>query len=355
MLTWSIVALASVWAFTNGAQDAPNAVTTTIVTRVLPERLALVYAAIMNGAGALFGLASGVFLHFSLVQVLGVPGALLDEPHSLGVALVCGLATAIVFLLVGWWRGIPLSGWVTTLAALTGAFAGALGNVSQLGDIAILFIPVLAGPLLGFGLSFLLARAVSGLQSKRRLTAETVRWTQTLTAGLVAFGHGLSNVRLPLGVVIVALAEIDRSGTIDLYTHAPESDGSLGHLLLSHSGIVTLPLWIALLLSGAMAIGTFVGGREIVRTLGRRLTDLTVSQGLAAETSTAALLYGASVWLGLPISSSFTIVGSIVGSSLAASKKSVAWNVLGGIALWWVFTPLACAGLGWGTVFLSLS
>ncbi len=354
MLTWSIVALSVVWAFVNGAQDAPNAVTTTIVTRVLPERLALTYAAIMNGAGAMFGLVSMVFLHFSLVKVVGIPGALFDEPHALGLALTCGLSTTIVCLFVGWWRGIPLSGWVTTLASLAGAFAGALADVRQLSDIAVLFIPVFIGPLVGFALSFLLTRAVSGLQSKRRLTAETVRWTQTLTAGLVAFGHGLSNIRLPLGIVIVALAGLGGNGALGSHRHGPESDGSLGHFLSSHAGMPTLPLWIAVLLSGAMAVGTFVGGRKIVRTLGRRLTDLTVSQGLAAETSTAALLYIASVWLGFPMSSSFTIVGSIVGSSLAASKKSVAWQVLGRIASWWVFAPLACAGLAWGAMTLAL-
>lgn len=354
MLAWSIVALSIVWAFTNGAQDASNAVTTTIVTRVLPERLALAYAAIMNGAGAMFGLVSVAFLHLSLVRVVGVPEALFDEPRTLGLALACGLSTAIVCLLIGWWRGIPLSGWVTTLASLVGAFAGALADVRQLGGIALLFIPVFIGPLLGFALSFLLTRAVSGLQSKRRLTAETVRWTQTLTAGLVAFGHGLSNIRLPLGIVVVAFAGLGEQGTLGSHPPGPESDGSLGHLLSSHAGMSALPLWIAVLLSSAMALGTFMGGREIVRTLGRRLTDLTVSQGLAAETSTAALLYTVSVWLGFPMSSSFTIVGSIVGSSLATSKKSVAWQVFGRIALWWILTPLACAGLAWGTVVLAL-
>ncbi|MCG7443739.1 inorganic phosphate transporter [Dermabacter vaginalis] len=354
MLAWSIVALAVVWAFANGAQDAPNAVTTTIVTRVLPERLALTYAAIMNGAGAMFGLVSMVFLHFSLVRVVGVPEALLSEPRALGLALVCGLSTAIACLFVGWWRGVPLSGWVTTLAAFAGAFTGALGDIRQLGDIAVLFLLVLIGPLLGFALSFALTRAVSRSQAKRRLTTETVRWTQTLTAGLVAFGHGLSNIRLPLGIVVVALAALGGSGTRVSQLHGLESDGPLGHLLSAHAGMSTLPLWIALLLAGAMALGTFVGGREIVRTLGRRLTDLTVSQGLAAETSTAVLLYGASVWLGFPVSSSFTIVGSIVGSSLAVSRKSVAWNLLGRIALWWVLTPLACAGIAWGAVLLVL-
>lgn len=355
MLTWSIVALSIVWAFTNGAQDASNAVTTTIVTRVLPERVALTYAAIMNGAGAMFGLVSMMFLQSSLVQIVGVPGALLDQPDALGTALACGIITAIACLIVGWWRGIPLSGWVTTLAALAGAFAGALGDVRQLSPIAVVFIPVLIGPLVGFALSFALTRAVSGLQSKRHLTTQTVRWTQTVTAGLVAFGHGLSNIRLPLAIVVVALAGLGQSGAIGSHTHGPESDGSLGHLLSSYAGLAALPLWIAVLLSGAMALGTFVGGREIVRTLGRRLTDLTVSQGLAAETSTALLLYGASVWLRFPLSSSFTLVGSIVGSSLAASKRSVSWHVLGRIALWWALTPLACAALGWGSAFVALA
>lgn len=352
----AIVLLSIALAWVNGLQDAPNAITTSIVTKSLSERTALAYAAVLNVAGVLAGVVLFAFTHATLLSMLGLPAFVAEAGERIEVVLVGALVVTIAWSLAAWWAGMPVSGWSSALSALAGGTASVgLGTV-PLGVIAAAMVPIVLSPLLGGGLSFVLTRAIQGLRSKRLVTFPAMRSAQTLSAGLVAAGHGISNGRMPMGFIVLALMAQAGSGAAVPGDAGQESSGPTAAfdpapLAQSVSG-VPIPPWVVVLVALAMGLGTYAGGRRIIHTLGRKLTDLTAAQGLAAESSTAALMYVASMGLGVPVSSSQTITGSIVGSALALSRRAVAWPVFGRIFAWWVATPLVAAMGGAALAFI---
>jgi PiT family inorganic phosphate transporter len=309
-----LIAVALVFDFLNGLHDAANSIATIVSTRVLPPRLAVFWAAFFNFIAFLvFGL--------HVAQTIGtgiVDPALVD--HRVIFAALTG---AIAWNLITWWAGIPSS----SSHALIGGLLG--GGIAKAGSVAIVWKGVLvtggaivASPAIGFLLALALVLAVSWLFVRRTPLAvdRVFRVAQFASASLYSLGHGGNDAQKTMGIIAALLY----------------AQGQLG-------GAFHVPLWVVLACQAAMALGTLLGGWRIVRTMGARITRLTPMQGFCAETGGAATLFLATA-LGVPVSTTHTITGAIVGVGAARRVSAVRWNVASGIVVAWVIT-MPAAGL----------
>lgn len=322
----AIVLGAVVLAYVNGLHDASNAVSTTIATRALSERAALSYAAMLNLLGAALGLGMAVWTLPRALTLLGMDaGALAQGAGAIRIVLASALVAALGWELLTWWWGVPSSSWHAMLSAAVGAGIVVGVAVPWDRDLLIVLGSIIASPLLGGGLSFLLVHLLARLTPSQGLRTRHLRAAQTVSAGAVAGGHGLHDALLPMSVVVLALAT------------APQGAASASPMLLVILGV---------LVAIALAAGTLAGGHRIIRTLARRLTDLSTAQGLAAETATALVMVAAALAFGAPVSTSHTVTAGIIGSGVAVRRRSVRWATAGRIVLVWVVTPLVTALTG---------
>lgn len=329
-LLMAVVVTALVMAYINGFHDASNAVSTTIATRTLRESTALAMAALLNALGALLGMGLLVVTAQWAVRLLGmVPltEATAGDPDRLGLALLAIMVTTIGWDLLTWWWGMPASTWHAFFGGTLGVTL-VLGASAAWGLLGTLVIVSLVGPVLSAGVAFLLMHGLLRLGRHERLQRGHLRFAQTLSAGAVATGHGISDSRLPLAVIAVAATATGSSAT------------------------QLLPLMTAVAI--ALGAGTLMGGHRIIRTLGRRLTDLTVAQGLAAEVSAAATMSLSLFGLSSPISTSHALASSVVGAGAAKGLRNVRWGVALQIVLTWLITPLATAVVGAALIALAL-
>jgi PiT family inorganic phosphate transporter len=313
----AIVVLALVFDFTNGFHDAANSIATVVSTRVLTPRAAVVWAATFN------------FVAFLVFQthVANTVGKTVDPDVVSEAVIFAGLIGAIAWNLTTWWLGLPTS----SSHALIGGFAGA--GVAKAGfgvldasslEKTILFIPL--SPLLGLLLGFLLMLA--SMWVFRRASPARVdrlfRRLQLLSAAAFSLGHGGNDAQKTMGIISALLV------------------GS-GYLQLQEDGDLPVPLWIVLSAHAAIALGTLAGGWRIVKTLGQRITALKPVGGFSAETAAASSLYLAT-YLGIPVSTTHTITGAIVGVGASRRLSAVRWGVAGRIVWAWVLT-IPAAGL----------
>lgn len=321
-LLTAVVLTALVMAYMNGFHDASNAVSTTITTRTLRESTALAMAALLNLLGALLGMALILVTAQWAIQLLGlVPltEATAAAPDLLGLALLAIMLTTIGWDLLTWWLGMPASTWHAFFGASFGVtlLVGATAAWDRLGTLLIVS---LVGPVLSAGLAFCLMHALLRLGRQERVQRGHLRFAQTLSAGAVATGHGINDSRLPLAVVAVATAGTGATGM--------ES--------------------AAIMVSIAVAVGagTLMGGHRIIRTLGRRLTDLSVAQGLSAEVSAATTMSLSLFGVDAPVSTSHSLASSVVGAGAAKGLRHVRWKVAAQIVAIWLITPVATAVIG---------
>lgn len=322
LLLGLVIVLALAVSYTNGFHDASNAVSTMISTRSMREGRALAYAALLNLLGALLGLLVITISTEWALAMLGmghIAALLSDQPDMLGGTLVVIMLAALAWEIITWRLGMPSSSWHAVYGSVVGAIL-----VLGLPDawpvvLGVLAVATLLGPLMGAAISYTAMRGILALGRLERISIGHLRFAQTISASAVAVGHGMSDSRLPLALVVVAC--------------------SAAGIPAQTSMLLLLP--IALL----VAVGTYVGGHRIIRTIGRRLTPLNAAQGMVAE-STAALLLGLGV-LGfqVPISSSHTLSSSVVGAGAAIGRRQVRWPVAGQLLVTWLATPFATAAL----------
>jgi inorganic phosphate transporter, PiT family len=313
----AIVVLALVFDFTNGFHDAANSIATVVSTRVLTPRAAVIWAALFN------------FVAFLVFQthVANTVGKTVNPDVVSEAVIFAGLIGAIGWNLTTWWLGLPTS----SSHALIGGFAGA--GVAKAGfgvldaeslEKTILFIPL--SPLLGLLLGFLLM--LISLWVFRRAAPARVdrlfRRLQLLSAAAFSLGHGGNDAQKTMGIISALLV------------------GS-GYLTIQEDGDLPVPLWIVLSAHAAIALGTLAGGWRIVKTLGQRITALKPVGGFSAETAAASSLYLATA-LGIPVSTTQTITGAIVGVGATRRLSAVRWGVAGRIVWAWVLT-IPAAGL----------
>ena len=319
-----VVTLSLAVAYMNGFHDASNAISTTITTRALRASSALWAAAVLNTLGALLGLALLAMTVPWAVRLLGL-GPLVDSlgaaPDVLGAALLALLITTFCWDLLTWWLGMPSSTWHAFFGASSGV-ALVVGTSAAWDRFGLMVVVSLVGPVISATVAYLLMQLIQRLARAELMGPGTIRFAQTFSASAVAAGHGLSDARLPLAVVVIAL-------------------GTAGH---GPSGTTAMTLMVSVAV--AVGAGTLMGGHRIIRTLGRRLTDLTAAQGLAAESS-AAMTTSLSVFgLQSPVSTSQALASSVVGAGVARGRRTVRWRVAREVLLVWLVTPVACAVLG---------
>ena len=323
-----IVGVALVFDFINGMHDSANSIATVVSTRVLSPFLAVFWAAFFNFAAAFaFGTAVAKTMGTGLIDV-----AVVNSNVVLG-----GLIGAITWNLITWYFGIPSS----SSHALIGGYAGAA--VARVGVRAI--VPgsawvktlsfIILSPLLGMISGFLLMVAVSWIF--RRVPYGSVdRWfrrAQLASAAAYSLSHGANDAQKTMGV-IAGLLVANKA----LFA-APGTPFHWMHL----TDLSEIPVWIILSAHAAIAAGTFTGGWRIVRTMGSRITKLKPFSGFCAETGAALTLMGTSL-AGIPVSTTHTITGAIVGVGATQRFSAVRWGVAGRIVYAWILTiPMAGA------------
>jgi PiT family inorganic phosphate transporter len=307
-----VIVVALAFDYTNGFHDAANAIATSVATRALTPRAALILAALMNLVGA--------FLGTEVASTVG--GGIIDPPQGISglVVVLAALIGAIAWNLITWWFGMPSSSSHALIGGLVGAALAAAGAVHWSGVLDKVVIPMVLSPLVGFVLAGLLMTALLWIfrRAHPEPTARGFRYAQTLSAAARALGHGLQDAQKTMGVIVLALV-------VGGY----------------HQGF-EVPWWVILLAAGALSAGTYAGGWRIMRTLGRRIIDLDPPRGFAAETTASAVLYTTAFVFAAPISTTQTITSSILGVGATKRLSAVRWGVAGNIVVAWVLTiPMA--------------
>ncbi|MDQ3874274.1 MAG: inorganic phosphate transporter [Actinomycetota bacterium] len=320
----AVVAVALFFDFTNGFHDTANAIATSVSTRAVSPRLAVLGAAVLNVAGAFISLE---------VAATVAKGVVLPEVVTLEVVLA-GLVGAITWDLVTWYFGLPTSSSHALIGGVAGSAVAAAGfDVVQWdGLVDKVLIPSLAAPLLGVAGAALLMLALLWIVRRRSpgLVNRVFRRLQLLSASFVALTHGTNDAQKTMGIIALALVASGHIAADDFY----------------------VPLWVIAASAVAMGAGTYAGGWRIIRTLGQRVAKLEPPQGFAAETATATILWF-TAHLGFPVSTTHTISGSVLGAGASRRFSAVRWGVAGNILLAWVLTVPAAGVIGAVMEFLT--
>jgi len=307
-----VVAIAFVFDYTNGFHDAANAIATAVSTRALTPRVALLLAAVMNFVGAFLG--QKVAKTISEILDLG------SEANGL-VVVAAALLGAIVWNLVTWYFGLPSSSSHALIGGLVGAGIASATTVRWDQVVDKVVIPMIASPVVGFGLAYLFMLAI--LWTFRRRNPHRVlrrfRHGQIVSASAMALGHGLQDAQKTMGVVVLALVA-----------------GGF------HDASDDIPIWVVVGAATAISLGTWAGGWRVMRTLGRRIIELDPARGFAAETTASLVLYVTAFVFAAPISTTHTITSGIMGVGATRRLSAVRWGVAGNIVAAWVLTiPMA--------------
>jgi PiT family inorganic phosphate transporter len=319
-----LILVALLFDFLNGLHDAANSIATIVSTRVLRPNYAVMWAAFFNFIAFLF-----FGLHVAQTVGTGIVSANIVDANVIFGALM----GAISWNIITWWGGIPSS----SSHALIGGLLGA--GIAKAGGVAIVWKGVIKtasaivlSPLTGFVLALSLMLLVSWLfvRANPRSVDGIFRYLQFVSASLYSLGHGGNDAQKTMGIIAVLLF----------------SQGHLGSEFY-------VPFWVVITCQAAMGLGTLFGGWRIVHTMGSKITRLTPMQGCCAETGGAITLFAAT-YLGVPVSTTHTITGSIIGVGAARKVSAVRWNIASGIVYAWIITLPATALIGAMFYWLTL-
>jgi len=310
----AIILLTLIFDYINGFHDAANAIATVVSTKVLPPKAAVLYGAAFNFLGALMG-----------TQVAATIGSGLVNEHAISLETVFfALITAIIWNLMTWYKGLPTSSSHALIGSLLGAaffstpnlsFASGLANINTVAVVEKILSPMILSPLIGFALGFLVMVLLSWIVY--RMDIVTIKKgfgkLQIVSAGLMALSHGHNDAQKSMGMIALALATVHPAKAFHI------------------------PVWVILICALAMGAGTMSGGWRIIRTVGTRLIKLQPIHGFAAETTSAAVILGASS-LGIPLSTSQVISSAIMGVGTTRRVSALNWKIVRNIACVWVLT-----------------
>ncbi len=318
-----IIILAVGFGFTNGLNDAANAIATAISTRAMSPRSAVIMASIFNFAGAATGLA--------VARTIG-KGILIPEAVTF-ITMIAALASVIIWGALATYRGLPVSithGFVAGLAAAGIAAAGS--DAVVWGKMARVMSAVITAPLLGFLGGFVIM--VCFLWVLKRGAPNTIRSVfsklQIPAAAFVAYAHGKNDGQMPVGVITMAL--VTYYGDVSKWDHLSITDPSMW--------------WVIVLSALAISSGMALGGRRVIKTVGMRVTTLTPVQGFTAQASAAIVIESASQ-LGIPVSTTHCVSSSIMGVGATKRFSAVRWGIAGNIIAAWILTFPICGLLGY--------
>jgi inorganic phosphate transporter, PiT family len=316
--------------FTNGFHDTANAMATSIATGALRPKLAVALSAVLNLVGAFLSVAVALTVTNAVVKIQTASGApdqslTADGGFALLIIVLAGLIGAIIWNILTWLLGIPSSSSHALFGGLIGATVAGLGwsAVNWTGDgtkldgvvgkviLPAVLSPVLAAVVASLG-TWMVFRIIGKLVG--RLTDQGFRWGQVGSASLVSLAHGTNDAQKTMGVITLALI------------------GS-GHW----TKLDAIPLWVKVSCALAISLGTYLGGWRIIRTVGKGLVEINSPQGMAAESSSAAVIL-ASSHLGFALSTTQVTTGSVLGSGLGRPGATVRWGVAGRMVVAWVIT-----------------
>jgi PiT family inorganic phosphate transporter len=312
-----VVATALAFDFTNGFHDTANVVATSISTRAVPPRLAVLFAAVLNFVGAFV----------SLEVAATVAKGIVDADVITPTIVFAGLIGAITWNLITWYFGLPSSSSHALIGGVVGATLVAAGADAVLGDglISKVFIPAMIAPLLAFcvaGLGILVAyRAVGRIRPGP--VSRGFRLGQLMSGGLLALAHGTNDAQKTMGVITLALIAHGNIAADDFH----------------------VPTWVVVSAATAIALGTYSGGWRIIRTMGTRIIKMDPAQGFSAQTAGATVILAASHF-GYPLSTTHVISGGVMGAGAAKRLSAVRWGVAGNIVAAWVLTIPAAGAIG---------
>ncbi len=322
-----VVVIAVGFDFTNGFHDAANAIATSVGTRALTPTVALGLAAVFNFIGAFIGYWTGSGVA-KTIQSVTTPAT-----GFAGLALIAAaLGGAIGWNLITWRLGLPSSSTHALIGGVVGAAlaAGTVVAWSTVWDKVV--IPMVTSPFVGLILAFLLMRLIVAIFRDRnpQKVGGGFRHAQTVSAAAMAMGHGMQDAQKTMGVIFLLMVTMG-------YASASEE----------------MPVWIVIACATAISLGTAVGGKRIMKTLGRRIIDLDPARGFSAESTSAAVLYVTALGLEAPVSTTQVITGGIMGAGVEKRVSSVRWSVGVNILWAWVLTLPAAAAIA-AVVYLIL-
>jgi Phosphate/sulphate permeases len=309
----ALIGVALFFDFLNGLHDAANSIATIVSTRVLRPQYAVGWAAFFNFIA---------FLFFGLHVAETIGKGIIDPTIVTPLVIFSALSGAIVWNIVTWMFGIPSSSSHALIGGLVGAgLAKSGGDALILSGLLKTVGAIFLSPAIGFFLALVLVLIVSWIFVRQTPFAvdRTFRVMQFLSASMYSLGHGGNDAQKTMGIITVLLF----------------SQGYLGDTFY-------VPLWVVLTCQAAIALGTLFGGWRIVHTMGSKITRLNPMQGFCAETGGALTLFGAT-WLGIPVSTTHTITGAIVGVGSARRVSAVRWGLASNIVIAWFITLPAAA------------
>ncbi len=315
-----IVLLALSFDYINGFHDTANAIATVVSTGVLSARKAVLMAGVLNFGGALMG------VEVATTIAKGIAESSLVVP----AVVVAALLSAIVWNLITWWFGIPSSSSHALVGGLAGAVVAHAGrsalHTAKLEEVATFLV---VSPILGFFIAMVLILAL--LWICRRMIGQRVNFAfrklQLVSAGAMAFAHGTNDAQKSMGIIALALITYGK--------------------LAAHGSSVDVPIWVKLACAMAMGFGTLSGGWKIIRTMGTKIVKLRPIHGFAAETSSAIVILAAA-HMGIPVSTTHVIAGSIMGVGTSTNVSAVRWGIAGNMVVAWVLTIPVSALLAGG-------
>jgi len=338
-----VVITALAFDFTNGFHDTANAMATSIATKALTPKAAVTLSAILNLVGAFLSVEVAITVTNAVIRIQNPDGTpkpelTADSGHALLLILMAGLAGAIIWNILTWLWGLPSSSSHALFGGLIGATVASMGwgGVKWVGEgtkldgvIGKVVLPALLSPaialvvaMVGTALVYRITRDVA-----ERYQENGFRWGQIGTASLVSLAHGTNDAQKTMGVITLALI-------------------ASGNWTQTHD----VPFWVKVACALAIATGTYIGGWRIIRTMGKGLVEISPPQGMAAESSSAAVILVSSQ-LGFALSTTHVATGSILGTGVGRKGATVRWRVAGRMGLAWLTTlPLAGlvgAGMWW--------
>jgi PiT family inorganic phosphate transporter len=315
-----VIATALTFDFTNGFHDTANVVATSISTRAASPRVAVGMAALLNFAGAFISLEVAATVAKDVVDA--------DAINSETV-IFAGLVGAIFWNLVTWWYGLPSSSSHALIGGVVGATLAAYGTDAVMGEgiLGKVLIPALVAPTLAFVVAVIAITFAYRIVGRLRPGPVTrgYRFGQLLSGGMLALAHGTNDAQKTMGVIFLALVA---NGNL-----TPDD---------------AIPTWVIVSAASAIALGTYIGGWRIIKTMGTRIIKMDTAQGFSAQGAGAAVIL-TSTHFGFPLSTTQVISGGIMGAGAGKRVSAVRWGVAGNIMVAWLLTMPAAAAIGAGT------
>lgn len=333
-----IIILAFAFDLINGFHDAANSIATVVSTKVLTPFQAVVWAASFNWLA---------YLVFEL-NIVDTIAKIVDTSAITLMVILAGIMAAILWNLLTWYLGIPSSSSHTLVGGFAGAAIAYTGvDVVHTGKIAMIAAFIFLAPLLGMFMSYLLSIALLWLSRRGNPFRLEKRFKgfQLLSSALFSLGHGGNDAQKVMGIIAAALM---------VYFNGVQEVPHWAQIEMVNGKVHDIPHWIVLGCYTAIAMGTLIGGWRIVKTMGSKITKLTPFEGVAAESAGAILLFGTEAF-GIPVSTTHTITGAIMGVGLTKRVTAVRWGVTINLLYAWILTIPVSMLLAAGFYFLLSS